>query len=211
MICLSAARKSCGSHLFGVGPGEADKTALVQELSKAITFFVWGPILVKFHIRTRLSESFLMMYRFWKCSQEKLHFTPAHTLRQIEAWRSAVSTTLEGRRVSSEVRLENCTQVWGVGQIWTECNSRLRKNSTSNVFWLVQTCPNLSEPVRNTVTIYAHRAVIFCSFKCSYSSVLHPILLKLHILTRLMESFPMVFGLWCCIEVKLLIPLGAHA
>ena len=39
MACSSAARKSGSSHLFGVGPGEADKTALVQELSKAITFF----------------------------------------------------------------------------------------------------------------------------------------------------------------------------
>ena len=38
MTCRSAAKKSCGSHLFGVGLGEADKTALVQELSKAITF-----------------------------------------------------------------------------------------------------------------------------------------------------------------------------
>ena len=72
------------SHLWGVGAGEADKTALVQELSKAITFFVLGPILVKFHIRTRLIESFPMMYRFWKCSQEKLHFTPVHTLRQLK-------------------------------------------------------------------------------------------------------------------------------
>ena len=36
--CPSVAKKSCGSHLFGVGPGEADETALVQELSKAITF-----------------------------------------------------------------------------------------------------------------------------------------------------------------------------
>ena len=76
MTCPSAAKKSCGSHLFGVGPGEADKTALVQELSKGITFFVLGPILVKFHIQTRLSKSFLMMYGFWKHSQEKLHFTP---------------------------------------------------------------------------------------------------------------------------------------
>ena len=35
MACSSTARKSCGSHLFAVGSGEADKTALVQELSKA--------------------------------------------------------------------------------------------------------------------------------------------------------------------------------
>ena len=84
MTCPSAAQKSCGSHLFGVCPGEADKTTLVQELSKAITFFVLGPILVKLHIRTRLSESFLMMYRFWKCSEEKLHVTPVNTLRQLK-------------------------------------------------------------------------------------------------------------------------------
>ena len=31
-------RKSGCSHLFGVGSGEADGTALVQEMSKAITF-----------------------------------------------------------------------------------------------------------------------------------------------------------------------------
>ena len=37
MTCRSAVKKSCGSHLFVVGPGQADKTALVQELSKAIT------------------------------------------------------------------------------------------------------------------------------------------------------------------------------
>ena len=36
--CPSAAKKICGSHRFGVGPGQADKMALVQELSKAITF-----------------------------------------------------------------------------------------------------------------------------------------------------------------------------
>ena len=39
MTCPSAAKKSCGSHHFWVGTGKADKTALVQELSKAITFF----------------------------------------------------------------------------------------------------------------------------------------------------------------------------
>ena len=40
--------------------------------------------------------------------------------------------------------------------------------------------------------------------------VLRPILLKLHLLTRPMKSFPMVYGLWRCIEVKLSIPLEAH-
>ena len=50
MTCPSAAKKGCGSHLFGVGPSEADKIALVQELSKATSFFILGPILVKLHI-----------------------------------------------------------------------------------------------------------------------------------------------------------------
>ena len=65
------------------------------------------------------------------------HLTPT------EAWRRPDSTTSEGRRVSSEVRLENCTQVWGVGQIGRAWDSRLRKNSTSHLFWLVQTCSDL--------------------------------------------------------------------
>ena len=65
------------------------------------------------------------------------HFTPT------EAWRSPDSTISEGRRVSSGVRLGNCTQVCGVGQIWRALDSRLRKNSTSHLFWLVQTCLDL--------------------------------------------------------------------
>ena len=53
--------------------------------------------------------------------------------------------------------------------------------------------------------------VIFCTFECSYSSVLRRILLKLHILTRLIESFPTLYGLWSCIAIKMWIPLGAYA
>ena len=41
--------------------------------------------------------------------------------------------------------------------------------------------------------------------------VLGPILVKFHIQTRLIESFPMVHGSWSCIEKEMLIPLGAHA
>ena len=94
--------------------------------------------------------------------KSSLH-TSSH-LSPTEAWWGAVSTTSEGRKVSSERRLENCTQVWGVGQIWTACDSRLRKNSASHLFWLVQTCPNLSEPVHNTVTMYAVCAMPFLHF-----------------------------------------------
>ena len=115
------------------------------------------------------------------------------------------------------------------------------KNSTSHLFWLVQTCSELFTPVPTCShlftpqwlstlfaqwqflvefspcescyfsTMYAHRAIsFFCTFKGSYWPVLRPILVKLHILTRLIELFPMVYGLWSCNEIKLSIPLGAH-
>ena len=47
-------------------------------------FFVLGPIMVKFHIRTRLIEGFRTTFRTWWCGEEKLHFTPFHTLRQLK-------------------------------------------------------------------------------------------------------------------------------
>ena len=36
-----------------------------------------------------------------------------------------------------------------VGNIWRACDSPFRKNSTSHLFWLVQTCPKLFTPVYN--------------------------------------------------------------
>ena len=46
-------------------------------------FFVLRRILVKFHIRTHLIESFPMTFRTWWGGEEKLHFTPVDTLRQL--------------------------------------------------------------------------------------------------------------------------------
>ena len=45
-------------------------------------------------------------------------------------------------------------QVWGVGKIWRACDSQLRKNSASHLFWLVQTCPNLSESIRTCPNLF---------------------------------------------------------
>ena len=45
----------------------------------------------------------------------------------------------------------------------------------------------------------------------SHNFSLRPILVKFHIRTRLIESFPTVHGLWSSTEVKLSTPLGAHA
>ena len=129
------------------------------------------------------------------------HLTPT------EAWRSPDSTISEGRRVSSGVQLGNCMQVWVVGQIWRALDSRLRKNSTSHLFWLVETCLDLRTIQWLCTLVY----VIFCTFERSYSSVLRPILLKLHILIRLIESFPTLYSLLSCIEIEKSIHLGGHA
>ena len=69
------------------------------------------------------------------------HLTP------IEAWWSAVSTTWEGCRVLSEVRLENCTRVWGwakFGQRATYGWGKIALHTCSDLSKLVRTCLNQS-------------------------------------------------------------------
>ena len=62
-----------------------------------------------------------------------------------------------------------------------------------------------------TVTIYDCCEMSFLHSQRLLFFVLRPILLKLHILARLIESFPSVHG-WCsCNEIKMSFPLGAHA
>ena len=51
---------------------------------ESCNFFVLCPILVKLHIRTRLIKSFPTKYWLWWCAEEKWHFTPVHTLRQLK-------------------------------------------------------------------------------------------------------------------------------
>ena len=68
--------------------------------------------------------------------------TSSH-LTSIEAWWSAVSTTSKGRRASSEVLLENCTQVWGwakFGQRETHGWGKIALHTCSDLFKLVRTC-----------------------------------------------------------------------
>ena len=62
------------------------------------------------------------------------------------------------------------------------------------------------------VTIFALReiSIIALSKACSFS-VLRPILLKLQVLVRLLESFPSLNGWGSCIERRMSIPLRAHA
>ena len=130
------------------------------------------------------------------------HLTP------IKAWQSAVSTTSESRRVSSEVQLENCAQLWGwakFGELATHGWGKIVLHTCFDLLKAVKTCSQYCDHVRSS------RNIIYCTFECSYFSVLRPVLLKLHILSRLIESFTKAYGLKRCIEVKLSIPLGAHA
>ena len=126
MACRILAKKSCSSHLFGVVPSRYAQTAFAPELSKAITFFVLSPILVKFHIRTHLIESFPTNFRTLWCAEEKLHFTPFHTISHLtptEAWRRAFPPL--GRVAEFRARYRQMIPVrgfWGVGKIWRPCD-----------------------------------------------------------------------------------------
>ena len=87
-------------------------------------YFVLGFILVNFHIRTRLFESFPTILRTWWCGEEKLHFTPFHTLRQLK--RDEAQLPPLGRVVEFRARYRQILGrgFWGVGKIWRPCDSR---------------------------------------------------------------------------------------
>ena len=188
---------------FGVGTKPGCSTSLHAGIIENHKSFVLRRILVKFHIRTRLIESFPTTFRKRKVA---LH-TNSH-LTSTEAWWSTVSTTWDGRRVLSEVWLENYTQDWE----WAKFEERgthgwgkIVLHTCFDLSILVRTYPQHSDQVRSS------HNVNFCPFECSCSSVLRRTLLKLYVLTHLIKSFPMVHGLWRCIEIEMLIPLGAHA
>ena len=155
---------------------------------------------MKLHIRTQLIESFQMTYGSWSCAKEKLHFTPVHTLRQLkrdEGLFQPPPISLADRNGLKNLPRQIFMRVWSLVAIRAEMSKQHD-----------QTCPNLS-PIQWPCTLSVQ--YLFCPFECSYSSVLRPILLKLHTLTRLIESFPTVYRLWSCIEIEMYIPVGAHA
>ena len=158
---------------------------------------------MKFRIRTRLIESFPLTYRrgaVRKRSCTSHQFTPVHTLRQLkrdEGLFPPLPISLPDRNgLKNRPR-----QIFSVCvcEVWWQSVQRCQNSMTKPV----RTCPQYSDHVR------CLRNAFFCTFECSYFSVLRPILLKLHTLTHLIESFPTVYGLWSCIEIEMLIPLGA--
>ena len=74
-------RRKVVVHTFlWVVPGHCLRAGYMESRN----FFVLHPIRVKFHIRTWLIESFPTTYWLWWCAEEKWHFTPVHTLRQLK-------------------------------------------------------------------------------------------------------------------------------
>ena len=69
---------------FGGGPKPGCSDRLRTGIIELHNFFDLRPILVKLQIRTRLIESFPTIFRTGWCGEEKLYFTPFHTLRQLK-------------------------------------------------------------------------------------------------------------------------------
>ena len=61
---------------FWGGPKPVRSDGLRAGNIESHNFFVLGFILVKFHIRTRLLESFRTIFRRWCSGEEKFQFTP---------------------------------------------------------------------------------------------------------------------------------------
>ena len=110
--CPIAAKKSGNSHLFGVVPSRAAQTAFVSELSKTITFCLRscpGEISHSNSAYQELSNDVSVLV----VRRRKVALHTISPLTPTEVWRSAVSTTWEGRRVSSEVPSDTCMRVLG--------------------------------------------------------------------------------------------------
>ena len=71
------------TYLGGLSPVCSD--GLRAGTIESHNFFVLGPILVKFHSRTRLIQRFRTIVWTWRCGEEKLHFTPCSHLTPTEA------------------------------------------------------------------------------------------------------------------------------
>ena len=69
---------------FWGGPKPGWSDSVRAGIIKSHNLFVLRPILVKFHIRTRLIESFPTTFWTWWWAKEKLHFTPVHTLHKLK-------------------------------------------------------------------------------------------------------------------------------
>ena len=110
-------------------------------------FFVLGPILVKFHIGNRLIESFPAIFRTWWCGEEKLHFTPVHTLRQLkreEALIPPLGRVIEFQAWYGWKTAHRFVGLAKFGQRATHSSGKIVLHTCSDLSKPVQTWPNLS-------------------------------------------------------------------
>ena len=107
---------------FWGGPKPGCSDGLCTGIIESHNFFVLGPILVKFHIRTRLIESFQTIFR--TCAEEKLHFTPFHTLRQLKRDEVLIPPLRRGVEFRARYWQIPVRGFWGVGKIWRPCDLR---------------------------------------------------------------------------------------
>ena len=126
MACWIPAKKSCSSHLFGGGPKPVCSDGLRAGTIESHNFFALGPILVKFHIQTRLIESFSTIIWTWWWGEEKLHFTPFHTLRQLKCDEALIPPLRRVVEFWARYRQIPVRGFWGVGKIWRPCDLRSR-------------------------------------------------------------------------------------
>ena len=142
---------------FWGGPKPGSSDGLRAGTIESHNFFVLSPIRVKFHILTRLIESFPMIFWTWWCAEEKLHFTPFHTLCQLkrdEALFPPLWISLADRNW-----LKNLTrQIFSAClKFWWQSVQRCRNCMTKPV----RTCPQHSDHVRSL------RNAFFCTYECS--------------------------------------------
>ena len=111
---------------FWGGPKLVCSDGLCTGTIESQNFFVLGSIVVKFHIWTQLIESFPATFWTWWCAEEKLHFTPVHTLRELK--RDEVLFPPLWRVVEFRARYRQIPVrwFWGLGKIWRRCDLRSR-------------------------------------------------------------------------------------
>ena len=128
--------------VFGVVPSPYAQTAFAPELSKVITFCLrFYPVEIS-HSNSpnrELSKDFSDVV----VRRRKVALHTGSSLTPTEASQSPDSTTSEGCRVSNEVRLGNCTQIWR----WAKFEERGTHGWRKIV---LHTCSDLSRPTHNT-------------------------------------------------------------
>ena len=111
---------------FWGGPKPGCSDGLCTGTIESHNFFLLGPILVKFHIRTRLIEGFPTIFRTCGCAEEKLHFTPVNTLRQLKREEALFPPLRKVVEFRAWYRQTAVRRFWEVGKIWRPCDLRSR-------------------------------------------------------------------------------------